>query len=70
MCQQLLGETFTGIIGSDRYSVYHYLSREQRQACWAHLKRDLTQIAERKGVAGELGQALLEQQRLLFEQWY
>jgi transposase len=70
VCQQLLGETLTGIIGSDRYSVYHYLSREQRQACWAHLKRDLTQIAERKGVAGELGQALLEQQRLLFEQWY
>ncbi len=70
VCQQLLGETFTGIIGSDRYSAYHYLSCEHRQVCWAHLKRDLTQIAERQGVAGELGQALLEQQRLLFEQWY
>ena len=70
VCQQLLGETFTGIIGSDRFSAYHYLSSECRQVCWAHLKRDLTQIAEREGVAGELGQALLEQQRLLFEQWY
>jgi len=70
VCQQLLGETFTGIIGSDRYSAYHYLSSQQRQICWAHLKRDLTQIAEREGVAGELGQALLEQQRLLFEHWY
>lgn len=46
------------------------MGTEQRQVCWAHLKRDLTQIAERQGVAGELGQALLEQQRLLFEQWY
>lgn len=55
---------------SDRYSAYHYLSNEQRQVCWAHLKRDLTQIAEREGVAGELGQALLKQQRLLFEHWY
>jgi transposase len=70
VCQQLLGETFTGIVSSDRYSAYYYLNTEHRQVCWAHLKRDLTQIAERKGVAGELGQALLEQQRLLFEQWY
>lgn len=70
VCQELLGETFTGIVGSDRFSAYHHLSRERRQVCWAHLKRDLTQIAERTGVAGELGQALLEQQRLLFEQWY
>ena len=38
--------------------------------CWAHLKRDFTQIAERRGIAGELGQALLAQQWLLFEQWY
>lgn len=30
----------------------------------------MTQVAERSGVAGELGQALLEQKRLLFEQWY
>lgn len=70
VCQQLLGETFTGIVGSDRYSAYNHLSSEHRQVCWAHLKRDLTQIAEREGVAGELGQAFLEQQRLLFEQWY
>lgn len=70
VCQALLGETFTGIIGSDRYSAYNPLSTERRQVCWAHLKRDLTQIAERQGVAGELGQALLEQQRLLFEHWY
>lgn len=36
----------------------------------AHLKRDFTCIAERSGIAGELGKALLEEQRLLFEQWY
>jgi transposase len=27
-------------------------------------------MAERKGVAGELGKALLKQEQLLFEQWY
>lgn len=70
VCQQLLGDTFAGIVGSDRFSAYNRLNLENRQLCWAHLKRDLTQIAERSGIAGELGEALLEQQRLLFEQWY
>ena len=32
--------------------------------------RDFTRIAERSGVSGELGNALLQQQQLLFEQWY
>ena len=70
VCQQLLGDTFVGIIGSDRYSAYNHLELQRRQLCWAHLKRDFTRIAERAGISGELGLALLEQQRLLFEQWY
>ncbi|XGV96675.1 MAG: IS66 family transposase [Leptolyngbya sp. BL-A-14] len=70
VCQQLLGETFKGIVNSDRFSGYNALAMEGRQLCWAHLKRDFTRIAERTGVAGELGKALLEQQKLLFEHWY
>jgi transposase len=69
MCQHLLGE-FNGIVSSDRFSAYSGLNLEQRQVCWAHLKRDFTRIAERSGVAGELGRALLAQQKLLFEQWH
>jgi transposase len=70
LCQQLLGEGFSGIVSSDRFSAYHRLNLEKRQVCWAHLKRDFTSIAERTGVAGELGTALLEQHKRLFEQWY
>lgn len=70
VCTQLLGDAFTGILGSDRFSAYNGLDIAKRQLCWAHLKRDFTRIAERVGVAGELGKALLEQQRVLFEQWY
>jgi hypothetical protein len=70
VCQELLGDRFTGIVSSDRFSAYNGLEIAQRQVCWAHLKRDFTQIAERSGIAGDLGQALLKQQRLLFEQWY
>lgn len=70
ICQQLLGEGFDGIVGSDRYSAYNCYEPEQRQLCWAHLKRDFTRISERPGAAGALGKALLEQQKLLFESWY
>lgn len=70
VCQNLLGTAFAGIVSSDRYSAYNQVPLEQRQICWAHLKRDFTRIAERTGVAGELGQALLAQQKLLFEHWH
>jgi transposase len=59
VCQQMLGEVFAGIISSDRYSAYSSIDLNRRQICWAHLKRGFTQIAERLGVSGPLGQALL-----------
>lgn len=70
VAQQLLAEDFGGIVGSDRCGAYIWLANEQRQICWAHLKRDFTQIAERSGVSAQLGAALLEQQTLLFRAWY
>jgi EAL domain-containing protein (putative c-di-GMP-specific phosphodiesterase class I) len=38
--------------------------------CWAHLKRDFIAIAERSGVSQALGEALLEQEKQLFQLWY
>jgi transposase len=32
----LLGETFKGILISDRYPAYNWLDVKQRQICWAH----------------------------------
>ena len=68
--QELLGETFGGILISDRHSAYHWVALVRRQVCWAHLKRDFTKIAERTGVSQALGEALLEQEKKLFELWY
>ncbi|MEL7477066.1 MAG: transposase, partial [Cyanobacteria bacterium J06555_12] len=42
----------------------------QRQVCWAHLRRDFIKIAERTGQFAELGEALLTQQKQLFDPWY
>ncbi len=37
--QALLGQNFSGILNSDRYSAYNWLDVSQRQLCWAHLSR-------------------------------
>jgi Transposase IS66 family/Family of unknown function (DUF6444)/zinc-finger binding domain of transposase IS66 len=40
----LLGEDFGGRLVSDRYSAYGWLPLEQRQVCWAHLRRDFAAL--------------------------
>ena len=66
----LIGESFSGVVNSDRHSAYHWIALNQWQVCWAHLKRDLTAMAERSGVSKEIGEALLSRQRRLFRWWY
>lgn len=54
----LLGEAIAGIIISDRWWGYNGLPLEQRQVCWAHLKRDFQKCRERGGpgkVVGDVG---------------
>jgi transposase len=68
--KQLIGEQYAGIVISDRYSSYNWLKVEQRQVCWAHLKRDFTAMAERSGVSQTIGQALLKRQQRLFRWWH
>lgn len=68
--QDLIGESYSGIVTSDRYSGYNWIALEQRQVCWAHLKRDLTAMAERIGASHEIGTALLRRQHRLFRWWH
>jgi transposase len=67
--RQLLGETFRGIVGSDRWSAYNWLDPQQRQLCWAHLKRDFQKLVERGGASQRLGEAFLVQVEQLFRLW-
>lgn len=39
--KELLGETFSGLLISDRYGVYNFVDGDQRQLCWSHLLRDV-----------------------------
>lgn len=66
----LLGEAISGIIISDRWWGYHGLPLEQRQVCWAHLKRDFQKCYERGGagrVVGATGLVVVED---LFALWW
>ncbi len=68
--RNLLGENFSGILNSDRYAAYTWVGLEQRQLCWAHLKREFIKISERPGVSSDIGNALVKQQEKLFELWH
>ncbi|MEJ6486727.1 IS66 family transposase [Nostoc punctiforme UO1] len=68
--RNLLGENFSGILNSDRYAAYNWVGLEQRQLCWAHLKREFIKISERPGASREIGNALVKQQEKLFELWH
>ena len=67
---RLLGACFGGVVGSDRYSAYAHLPLEQRQVCWAHLKRDWQFFRERDGPVGEWGEAAMGQIEALFASWH
>ncbi|UCC88990.1 MAG: IS66 family transposase [Anaerolineales bacterium] len=68
--KRLLGESFKGIIGSDRWSAYRGLNPLRRQLCWAHLKRDFQAFIDRGGEPAIIGNLLLAQVKAMFELWY
>ena len=59
-----------GILCSDRYSAYQWISSENRQICWAHLERDFRKISERCGSSNAIGAELLKQTNNLFHFWH
>ena len=68
--KQLLGETVTAIVGSDRWSAYNWLDTELRQLCWSHLQRDFQKLVDRQGESAQIGQDLLTQSEQLFILWH
>lgn len=65
----LLGEDFTGIVGSDRWWAYSGFDPKCRQACWSHLIRDFTAHSEGLAAQREFGEAGLDIARRLFAAW-
>jgi transposase len=71
---EFLGETFSGIIGCDYYSVYRKFLREtdaKMQFCWAHLVRDVKFLITLPDVVTRrYGQKLLAKIKILFRLWH
>ena len=70
MARELLGETFSGILVTDRYSAYNWYPVRWRQLCWAHLLRDFEAMRGRGGRSEEIGDALLAQAHQMFAWWH
>ena len=68
--RELIGESFEGILHSDRWGAYNIVDPLQRQLCWAHLKRDFQALSERKTRAGPLGKWGLKETERLFAAWH
>lgn len=56
----LIGENPTGIIVTDRYGVYEYISLDQRQLCLCHILLSFIDLSERDGTPGKLGRPLAD----------
>jgi transposase len=63
---ELLGETFQGILMTDRWSAYNWYPVRWRQLCWAPLLRDIAARSERGGRSQEIGEALQSQAHQMF----
>jgi len=61
VAREMVGETFQGIVVSNRWSAYNWLPVLSRQLCWAHLLRDFQAFVEQGGASQSVGEALLSQ---------
>jgi transposase len=57
----VLDSDYCGIVVSDQYSGYNWLSQDKHQLCWSHVIRNLQQIADYsgKGHTAKIGQRLV-----------
>ncbi len=69
VARQLLGETYAGVVGSDRASAYNWLDPSHRQVCWSHLLRDFQKILERAGDSYRIGANLKVYAEYLLVLW-
>jgi transposase len=70
VARELVGEHFSGILVTDRYSAYNWYPVRWRQVCWAHLLRDFEAIRGRGEASEEIGEALLAKAHQMFRWWH
>lgn len=67
VAHDMLGATFDGVVGCDRYAGYEAF---RRQLCWAHLKRDWQAMIDAGGTSKPIGNRLMDVTHELFRHWH
>jgi transposase len=68
VAMEILGPNFSGILLSDRYNAYLWVSH--RQLCWAHLIRDFKKLVDAGGLAADFANPVLEHVQKMFSLWH
>lgn len=69
VAKELLGEVFTGILISDRWSGYNWVPTSVRQLCWAHLIRHFKGFEDHGPHGQRIGLALQACSDTMFAHW-
>jgi transposase len=67
--KDLIGASFRGVLTTDRWASYGWVSTKMRQLCWSHLKRDFKSFLD-YGEARRIGEQLLCEVRRMFRAWH
>jgi transposase len=70
VAQGLVDPSAGQVITTDRYKGYLWLPLQQRQLCWAHLRRDFQAMIDRHDEGSAIGDELLFCSDLLFACWH
>jgi len=70
VARKMLGNSYRGVLVSDQWSGYSWVSERRRQLCWAHLLRKFQGWVDKGGVAAEVGQGLLDLAHTMFSYWH
>lgn len=68
VAKDILGENFLGILVSDRYNAYLWVTN--RQICWAHLCRDFAKVALYGPEAERFANKMFEYVKEMFKLWH
>lgn len=67
--ERLIGDSYRGMVHSDRGSAYHGVANTQRQLCWAHLLRNLQGLVDQGHAESWWAQRLLVKAQSVFTAW-
>ncbi len=68
--KRMIDTTAKGVVTTDRFGAYTWLSARRRQICWAHLVRDFQAMVERGGESAAVGEGLQRYSTQLFALWH